>query len=61
MSDEKFAALKAQRNELLSELQRLLTAYRALAKLGYSEDDAYTVGPHNAIANAIGSIQKDGV
>lgn len=43
--------------ELLAQLQRLLSAYRALAKLGHSEDDAYTVGPHNAIAAATGGAQ----
>src|SRR6188474_266342 len=48
------ARLAAASWELLTELQKLLAAYRALAKLGHSEDDAYTVGPHNAIAKATG-------
>ena len=51
------ALLLDQRDELLVELQRLLAAYRALAKLGHSQDDAYTVAPHNAIAKALGSAK----
>jgi hypothetical protein len=49
-----YRALIKAAPDLLTELQKLLAAYRALAKLGHSEDDAYTVGPHNAIAKATG-------
>lgn len=46
------AHLIAAAPELLAELKRLLAAYRTAVKLGYSEGDAYTTGPHNAIARA---------